>query len=199
MNSFGKSILHTLRYMCGLDHAHTQTTSAERHCLARLAQGRRRIVEIGVYEGASTRILADHMAPDGTLYGVDPFIPGRLGICWGRMIARREARKGAAGRRVQFIERFSHDAAREITGNFDLVFIDGDHSLEGITRDWTDWAARIEPGSLIALHDTRVPAHNPNVAGLGSCQYFESHIRHDPRFELLEQVDSLSVLRRKSA
>jgi hypothetical protein len=41
-----------------------------------------------------------------------------------------------------------------------------------------------------------VPDHDPSVAELGSHQFFESEIRHDPRFVLLEQVDSLSVLQR---
>jgi len=50
---------------------------------------------------------------------------------------------------------------------------------------------------ILTPHDTRVPDYNkPSVRDLGSYKYFESHIKKDARFELLEQVDSLSVLRR---
>ncbi len=98
---------------------------------------------------------------------------------------------------IQFGERYRHEAGTEIEGEFDLVFMDGDHSLRGITQDWSDWAGRIVAGGIATLHDTRVPAHNPSVRNLCSYHYFESCIRHDIRFELLEQVDSLSVLRRR--
>jgi hypothetical protein len=46
------------------------------------------------------------------------------------------------------------------------------------------------------LHDTLVPPYNPGVAKLGSHKYFVEHIQHDARFEMVEQVDSLSILRR---
>src|SRR5438477_652847 len=47
MRDIGRSAQHALRYFLGLDQAETQTTAAERQCLARYASGRRRIVEIG--------------------------------------------------------------------------------------------------------------------------------------------------------
>lgn len=34
-----------------------------------------------------------------------------------------------------------------------LLFIDGDHSLEGVTRDFDDYKTLVRPGGLIALHD----------------------------------------------
>ena len=100
---------------------------------------------------------------------------------------------------MRFVTMLSWEACRSLAGTFDFVFVDGDHSLEGITRDWNDWAGRVDPGGTIALHDTRVPDHDPSIAELGSVSYFDSHIRHDPRFELVEQTDSLSVLQRVSS
>jgi len=186
-----------VRYLLGLEPAHTQTTAAERAALVRHAQGRKRLVEIGVYEGFTTAILAQAMAPDGVLHAIDPFTGGRLGICWGKYVAKREVARANQSGRVEFVEKFSHEAAPIIKGEFDFVFIDGDHSLAGIQRDWTDWSPRICPAGIMALHDTRIPAHNPNVAELGSFHFFEAEIRHDPRFEIVEQVDSLSILVRR--
>ena len=60
----GKTLKHFLRYLLGLESAHTQTTEAERTALVRHATGRKRLVEIGVYEGFTTAILARAMAPD---------------------------------------------------------------------------------------------------------------------------------------
>ena len=198
MSSPGKSAVHFLRYLWGWDEPETQTTALEQQALARHGAGKRRLAEIGVFEGFTTRRLAEAMAGDGELFAIDPFTPGRFGGCWGRLIARKEVAKVKTVRRVRFIPKFSHEAAAMIKGDFDFVFLDGDHSLEGIRRDWVDWAGRLGPGGIMALHDTRVPAHNPAVATLGSHIFFESDIRRDSRFELVEQVDSLSVLRRRS-
>src|SRR6185369_5527342 len=159
----GKTVKHFLRYLLGLESAHTQTSEAERGALVRHAKGRKRLVEIGVYEGFTTAILAQAMAPDGVLHAIDPFLSGRLGICWGKWVARREVAKAKPSGRVEFVEKFSHQAAPVLKGDFDFVFIDGDHSLEGIQRDWADWSPRITPAGIMALHDTRVPAHNPGV------------------------------------
>ncbi len=192
-----KTFFHWLRYCLGADAAHSQTTEAERSALSRHASGCKRLVELGVYEGLTTALLARSMAADGVLYAIDPFFAGRLGICWSKWIAKREVLKVRPARKVVFIEKLSFDAAPLVEAPLDFVFIDGDHSLGGIQRDWADWSTKIAPGAVIALHDTRVPAHNPGVGELGSCRYFNEHIQHDTRFEILEQVDSLSVLRRK--
>ncbi len=196
LNSSGGAFTHCVRYFLGLDAADTQTTVAERACLARYTEGKRRLVELGVYEGVSTRLLLDCMAPQGTLFAVDPFIRGRLGVCWGRAIAKHQVRQRMEGKRVVFLECSSREAARELQGLFDLVFVDADHSFEGISSDWADWAPRIVPGGVMALHDTCASEDNSNLERLDSFKYFETHIRHDKHFQIVEQVDTLSVLRR---
>jgi predicted O-methyltransferase YrrM len=186
--------VHALRCLIGLDKPDTQTTQAERDCLAACAAGRHRLVEIGVYEGVSTNVLASAMSPRGILYAVDPFTPGRLGFCWSELVARKEASRSR--RDIVFIKLLSRDAARSIDGDFDMIFIDADHSFDGIKQDWDDWSSRVVPGGIIALHDTRVPEHDPAIATYGSYKFFEEHIRGDPSFALVEQVDSLSILKR---
>jgi predicted O-methyltransferase YrrM len=194
-----RTAIHFAKYLLGLDEARTQTTEEERKAIFRHANGKRRAAEIGVFEGVTTRVIATALATDGILFGIDPFIRGRMGICWAKPIARREVSRAKSQCRIVFIEKLSHAACQSIDGTFDFVFIDGDHSWDAIVQDWNDWSERVEPRGIVALHDTRVPRHNPRVADFGSHQYFERHIRHDKRFELLEQVDSLSIVRRKEA
>ena len=198
----GKTLIHTIKYFLGIDDADTQTSLNERDALKRLAKNASKVLEIGVFEGHSTKLLAESMITSGILYAIDPFFAGRLGISYGELISRSQISKACQqnkGVQVQVLKDLSHVVAEKNKDlcDFDLIFIDGDHSLEGITRDWQDWSERVKKGGVIALHDTKVPAYNPNVANLGSFQYFESHIKHDQRYELLEQIDSLSVLRRK--
>ncbi len=186
-----------LRCVSGLGAPHSQTTARERAALQRYSRQKRRGVEIGVYEGVTTCLIAEKLADDGVLYSVDPFLKGRLGVCWGKLIATVMVRRAGLQGRVRVVEMYSYEAANYLSGQFDFIFVDGDHSLSGIEKDWVDWSSRVSPGGVIALHDSQVTASNPGVAELGSVEFFESHIRHDGRFEIMEQVDSLSVLRRR--
>ncbi len=40
-----------------------------------------------------------------------------------------------------------------ITKYFDLLFIDGDHSYEGVKRDWENYKSFLKPSSIIVFHD----------------------------------------------
>jgi predicted O-methyltransferase YrrM len=196
MRMIGRAALHTLRYLAGWDGPATQTTEAERQALAEHAAGRRRAIEIGVFEGFNTELIARELASDGRLFAIDPFLPGKLGFCWSKVIARRQISRAGLSGRVTFVRAMSWDACAQLNGDFDFMFIDGDHSWGGIERDWRDWSGRVSPGGIMALHDTRVPEHNPAVAELGSCAFYREVIRHDSRFELVGSFDSLNVLRR---
>jgi hypothetical protein len=109
----------------------------------------------------------------------------------------RQARKINRNVSINLVTDFSYNLAKDKSlTDFDLIFIDGDHSLEGIQRDYIDWADRVKKDGYLALHDTKVPSYNPNVANLGSFKYFESDIKFDSRFKIVDQVDSLSILQR---
>jgi predicted O-methyltransferase YrrM len=192
----GASLLHCLRFALGMDRGETQTTALEREAIGRHAAGARRAAEIGVYEGVTTLVIAASIAPEGILYGVDPFFRGRLGISYGRIISELALRRARLRHKVRLVEKLSHDAAPLVREPLDFAFIDGDHRYEAIERDWSDWSAKIRPGGAIALHDTQAPAHDPGVADYGSARYFRETIARDPRFEVVESVDSLNVLRR---
>ena len=71
---------HFLLWALKLARAETQTSQAERASLARHAAGKKRVVEIGVWHGVTTKILRAAMAPDGILLGVDPYPKGRFGF-----------------------------------------------------------------------------------------------------------------------
>lgn len=43
---------------------------------------------------------------------------------------------------------------------YDLLFIDGDHSLEGARRDWQNYKELVRKGGLIAFHDSVPRPHN---------------------------------------
>ena len=77
-----REVIHLLKYLLGMSRARTQTSDSERECIGRHVPGAKRLVEIGVFEGVTTHVIADHMDVDAEFHGVDPFFRGRLGICW---------------------------------------------------------------------------------------------------------------------
>lgn len=191
---------HFARWFIGLAGPETQTTIAERDCLCRHAAGCRRVVEIGVWHGVTTCRLRGHMAADGILYAVDPYPVGRLGVSLHRYIAHSEVRRVRNGK-VRWVRTTGADAARwlgpELAGSVDFVFIDGDHSYDGLRADWEGWSGLIAPGGSIALHDSRSsPARSIDDAG--SVRFTSEVILADPRYEVADTVDSLTVLRRRT-
>jgi predicted O-methyltransferase YrrM len=55
---------------------------------------------------------------------------------------------------VEIIRSLSGDAARNWTRPIDLIFIDGDHSYEGVKRDWELFSKHVTRFGLIVFHDT---------------------------------------------
>ncbi|MCP5148642.1 MAG: class I SAM-dependent methyltransferase [Pseudomonadales bacterium] len=194
---FGKTFSHYLGVLLGSELPQTQTTLAERDLLKKYIPGKKRIVEIGVFEGFTTQVLAEESDPDSTIYGVDPFFRGRLAISWGLQITKQYNRKYLASGKLRLVQTLSTEVGTQIPIPVDFVFIDGDHSLGGITADWEFWTSRIVSGGIIALHDTVLKPDQPKSAELGSHHYFQSHIQQDFRFDFIDQVDSLSILKKR--
>lgn len=186
----------------GLADATTQTTQEERDTLARFAAEKRNLVEIGVWHGITTSRLRQSMSSDGALWAVDPYFRSRVGVCWAQMIAHNVVGKVSGGN-VQWIRMTGADAARVRLATpepqpVDFIFIDGNHSYEGLEADWEGWSSQIAEGGIVALHDSRSsPVRNIDQAG--SVIFTNEVILHDPNFEMVEAVDSLTVLKRITA
>ena len=75
----GKTFLHYLGVALGICTPVTRTSHTERQLLTTYLPGKKAIVEVGVFEGFTTRELADASDTEATVYGIDPFFRGRLG------------------------------------------------------------------------------------------------------------------------
>jgi predicted O-methyltransferase YrrM len=190
---------HFLLWLIGARAAETQTTARERAALAVRAAGRATLAEIGVWHGVTTAVLRRAMAPQGVLWAVDPFPPGLLGISLQAPIARAEVGRIHNGR-VRWIRTTGERAAeiyrQEGRNPIDLIFIDGDHSYNGLLRDWHAWSPLVALGGVACLHDSRSTPER-QIDDAGSVRATAEVVRKDPGFELVEEVDSLTIVRRR--
>ncbi|PNW62802.1 UNVERIFIED_CONTAM: hypothetical protein BEN50_04245 [Euhalothece sp. KZN 001] len=187
---------HYLKYKVGLQEAYSQTSLKERECLKKYASNKKRLAEIGVFEGVNTKNFRSVMSEDAVLFAIDPYprsFFGILGFGLIRRIAHKEVSKINRGQ-VIWLEKLGFEAVFDLKVKkflpLDFLFIDGDHSWEGIKGDWESWKDCIEIHGIVALHDSI------NVNQVGSERYTQQIILKDKKFIILEQVDTLTILQK---
>jgi hypothetical protein len=193
------TILHLLKWSLGLAEPETQTTQAERDCLARHAAGKMVLVELGVWHGVTTCRLCEVISPESVLYAVDPYDKGRLGFSAPALIAHREVSRVSGGR-VTWIRKTSVEAASEFrarkSSDIEFLFVDAGHSYQDLQTDWQSWSPLIAPRGIVALHDSR-SSRTRNLDGVGSAVFTKEVIHSDARFQCVDEVDSLTVMQRR--
>jgi predicted O-methyltransferase YrrM len=137
---------------------------------ARLWQAARRvppggsIVEIGSFRGRSAVVLASAAADGAQIVAIDPHAGGDRGP--GEITPQAERgeadnlaftanlrRAGVEGR-VRLVRKMSGDALGDVTGEVDLLYIDGAHRYAPASDDIARWGARVRPGGTLAIHDS---------------------------------------------
>lgn len=123
--------------------------------------------EVGVWEGKMAEKLLER--PGLTLYMVDRWVPPEEGDSYltsGAAYAlepkevyervyvkAREVAKRFPGRAYILRGDSARTAAQFEDGSLDFVFIDGDHSYQGVARDIAAWRSKVKPGGLLSGHD----------------------------------------------
>lgn len=123
------------------------------------------IVEVGSYRGRSTTALAlgSKAAP---VYAIEPhesfegIYGGEFGPADRRAFFENLLRAGVV-ERVRLVNLSSEVASQGWDRTIGLLWIDGDHSLEGARRDYDAWRPFLQPGSTVAFHDARDPKGGP--------------------------------------
>jgi predicted O-methyltransferase YrrM len=187
------NLFHSVR----LVQATSQTIETELRLLEHYAKDAHVALEIGSYQGVSARRIAEAMADGGILYCVDPWpsTNGKMNSCYS--IFRRNIRRVGLSDRIRTIKAFSSEAAESIPQDLDFIFVDGDHSWTGIETDWLLVGQKLRVGGIVCLHDSHVPPGEP-WRDLDSVRFYSEIIRSDPRFEVVDSVHSVAVLRRVS-
>jgi predicted O-methyltransferase YrrM len=202
-----------LRYVrlwpyAGIDGWLTPAEAIELYELARRLPGPQPVaVEIGSWQGRSSVVLARGLREkdQATLYCVDPFDSSGDAQSSAEYAARAAAADNPlretfvqnllrAGVRdvVEVLQGHSHQVAPGFERPIDLLFLDGDHSYEGVRRDFIDWAPKVQQGGFLCMHDVRHPVHQ------GPRRVVDELLATDPGWEVVRTVDSMLVARRRA-
>lgn len=121
------------------------------------------IVEIGSFRGRSTIVLAQAAPNDAEVVAIDPHAGGDRGP---QEIAP-DATRGDADHaaftgnlatagvesRVRHVRKLSADALDDVSGEVDLLFVDGAHRFGPARADIVEWGDRVAGGGTMLVHD----------------------------------------------
>lgn len=165
---------------------HGWLSDAEGSKLAGLASDKH-VLEIGSFCGLSTIWMARTAA---TVTAVDPH-DGREQASGGKSTLE-EFRKNlfsyGVDDRVNVIPGTSADVLPNLDNMYDMAFVDGDHTVEGVRLDIELVSKRVKPGGIVAFHDYMSPS-DPGVTPAVNEAVAAG------RLTVLDRVDSLLVTR----
>lgn len=129
----------------------------------------RLVLEIGTAEGGSLYLWTQAAEDDAKILSVD--LPGGdFGGAYPECRVRLYRAFARRGQTVELIRADSHasdtrERVREFFENtsLDFLFIDGDHSYEGVKADFEQYGSLVRQGGLIGFHDIMPRADCPDI------------------------------------
>jgi predicted O-methyltransferase YrrM len=117
---------------------------------AAAAQHPKTILEIGVDDGGTNFLLGRALPTVDLLVGIDLFVKGKNRL---RYFAKPDQELhyiDGCSYSIRTVERF-----KSVLGprTLDILFIDGDHSHDGVRQDFLRYRSFVREGGLIAFHD----------------------------------------------
>ena len=128
-------------------------------------------------------MLARLSAPRATIISID-FSKESIGGGQSHVRSLLYHTFGKSFQRMHLIRGNSHSEAvaarvRRITQSLDVLFIDGDHTYQGVKHDFLSYSPLIRRGGIVAFHDI---AEHPEKAG-GDVPRFWNELKASHRHE----------------
>ncbi|MHA1724323.1 MAG: class I SAM-dependent methyltransferase [Promethearchaeota archaeon] len=147
------------------------------------------VLEIGTARGGTLYLLAKISSPNAHLISLD--LPGgKYGGGYNRWVGYFFKSFALDTQKISLIRADSHDVStlkklkKKIKGKpIDVLFIDGDHTYEGVKKDFEMYGPLVKKGGIIGFHD--IVVHPPEI----NCNVneFWNEIKQD--FEYKEFVE----------
>ncbi len=124
------------------------------------------ILEIGTSNGGTLFLFARVASPDALIVSVD--LPhGEFGGGYPRWRGHLYRSFATAAQRIRLLRADSHDSrtlgavCSALEGRkVDVLFIDGDHTYDGVKRDFEMYKSLVREGGVVAFHDIVPPSPN---------------------------------------
>lgn len=146
----------------------------------------RAALEIGTFLGGTLFLLCRLADSDANIISIDQY-RGRLGGA--RKLIYYSFRRN--GQKLHIIEADSHSdqalarVSRTLdSAKLDFLFIDGDHSYEGVKRDFEMYSPLVRKGGVIAFHD--IVPHPPEA----ECHVSEFWVKVKQKYTHKEFIDN---------
>jgi predicted O-methyltransferase YrrM len=130
---------------------------------ARAVRAPGRVVEIGSFRGRSTIVLATAADEGVELVAIDPHGgndrgPQEITPDAGRGQEDYETfhanlRRAGVDERVRHVRAFSDAALTDVSGEIDMLYVDGAHRYAPARADIERWGERVAPGGTMLIHD----------------------------------------------
>jgi predicted O-methyltransferase YrrM len=191
-----------VKFIVGLRGPATGVSAAEQEYLAGFVRGKRCVVEVGVFEGATSRMICREMDPKGKLYLVDPFFPTvrverLLNLSFSRQVATRAVRPWQS--QVEFVRETSDVAAGHLPlqQKADFIFIDAVHEYSYVKQDFEVWTPMLAQGAVMAFHDSHPCAARPEILPHEGAALLMEEIAEGRygAWDILGHTDSVTAIR----
>jgi len=161
-------------------------------------------VEIGSARGLSACFvgLALKHQKHGKLYAIDPHEP----TAWNDeasvdtyAVMRKNLRACGVDGYVEIVRSYSGDAAKGWTRPIDMIFIDGDHSYDGVRRDWDLFIPFVRDFGVVIFHDTMWDVAEPSAkrADMGVPRFVDELRRRGYPVLTLDRHHGISLVQPK--
>ena len=149
---------------------------AQAEILWKLAAPARVVVELGSWKGRSALALALGVRPGAQVWSVDLFhgsaderLPGGpqeevLGLPGGTLPDFARNLDQYLGDPVRVIVADHVEAAAAFALPVDLLFVDGEHTIQATVATFRAWAPRLAPGAVVVFHDLQMPTVRAAIA-----------------------------------
>ena len=153
-------------------------------------------VEIGCMDGYSTAHILEMSRYHLTT--IDPFIPDSCDPGLIGCTERFQRNLAPWSSRLTLIPDYSWNISPAWTTPLDFLFIDGDHKLESVRKDYDQWTPFLKTGGILAMHDARVYRPGGRSYWPGPSQVAMESVFGDPiRWSILGEAQALVLARKQ--
>lgn len=193
------NLTHYLAWCLGLAKPWTYYSEAECGLLEKYARNKKRLVEIGCWQGVNTARLRKAMPPEAVFYAVDPYPKGRFGVNFAQWIAAKEVEKIKNGTLI-WVQKTDLEAAAWLKSQkaalLDFIFSDSCNSYEGFKACWEAWSPLLASQGIYVLANSCSDSSG-KIENAGSVRFTRDVIMKDERYEFLESAGSFTIMRKR--